>query len=416
MSDEELKFIRLRETQHITKRQFDKLDTDDKVSTLEDLLINQEEERSELEADLLDTKERWESIDELIMWHLDSIDALEVERGRRTEINRRLLSVKDQIVDARKETGRFGGYSRAYYSAVRKGLEARVIHYELILEGQRELVYNYWTKIRVERGVIEELEIETRSYEEIDIGLETERTSLRYDEERESVLDMKRLRIGDKLKSLQRIIDEIQKEIKELRLKPKIVRHKYVTARFIIWKTIEYASREVGSDIDIEITVVGTLRFLIPTSEEGKELSFLDKTEPMLRDKFEEKLDIWVNEEYFAITIDAGIRCNVEELNIVEQKYANVSKFYKDITSKTPDKYIRSKLTLEQETYTRLVINSVQFMRANTIGDRKSRRSDLEYEIRRYLVGEASQIVEDIIDFITHIEITNIKTYLGGEE
>lgn len=406
---EELKVQKFRQL-GITEKEFKKLPVEDRLSRLDDLKDVKTTEWSTAIDERDITARRKHEIEEL----LSNAITRHSKATRRTERLEELwgryrLAVHEQRV----VIGSIGAYTYWYNRAEAKLDVAKMRHYSI--------------KIAVNKERLLPLKEKARELREKMDGLPRLRTRLRKTYLQISQLTGVIKRYRGRILSLEAgwralehethrladLIDEIEREIDELKIIPKVIRHKYREVSFEIHKSLEYASRKPGSDIDVEMTVGGTFKTLLPTRYEDNEAGWLDEIEIVFRNVMCKVMDDCFESEYFALAEEVDVRCNVVDRRITRRTIINVTKFYKDLEPPITIKLLRALLKRELERHTTLSVTMFQVMRSNRLGGEKSRNVGAETVITSCIKRGSGEILEELVDFNIAEEIEALQIFLA---
>jgi len=216
------------------------------------------------------------------------------------------------------------------------------------------------------------------------------------------------------------VMTEINKELDELRPPEVEILHNYKDVFFEIVKTIEYASRESGSDVDVEVIVEGTLTAMLPTLFKDKEEDWINEIEPIINTKMERIIDECIDSQYvnFTYIVDAGdvgtgmINCNVSDIRITRETIIDATARYAGLVPPITKYYIEHIFRTELEGTMTIQITAVQFMRSNKKGGRRSRVSYVENLLRDCIGKRSIDLLEEIETYTINIEIEPLMEQL----
>lgn len=397
----------------ITEKEFEKLPVEDRLSRLDDLKDVKTTEWSTAIDERDITARRTHEIEELLS-NAITRRSKAIRRAERLEElwGRYRVAVHEQRV----VIGSLGAYSYWYKRAEAKLDVAKMRHYGIKIALQRERLLPFKERIADLREKMDSLpRLRTRlrkAYlqEEVLAGaIERYRDRIAYLEAGWRALEHETHRLAD-------LVDEIEREIDELKIIPKVIRHKYREVSFEIHKSLEYASKKPGSDIDVEMTVGGTFKTLLPTRYEDNEAGWLDEIETVFRNVMCKVMDECFESEYFALAEEVDVRCNVVDRRITRRTIINVTKFYKDLEPPVKTKLLRTLLKRELERHTTLSITMFQLMRSNRLGGEKSRNVGAETVITTCIKRSSGEILEELVDFNIAEEIKALQRVLSGGE
>ena len=413
MSNEDFVKERKFEALGISEEDFEKLPVEERLSRLVELKEGREITLEEAIDEKFDTRRRRDEVSSLLSDALSR--QLELVK-RRNSLERSWEAYRDAVHEQRVEIGRLAAYSRWYKVAEEKLDVAKMRHYGIKIGLQREKLSALREKVaeaRAEFGTVPRLRGMLRQISREMAVLEDTIDKYKY---RIKELDYTVEYYDRRTDALFQLIGEIDREIAELKAKPKVVRHRYREVAFEIHKSMEYSSAKTGSDIDIEMTLGGVFKTLLPTHFEGNEDEWLEDIEAMFRNAACALMDKCFTDEYFALSPEVDIRCNVVDRRIIKRTIVNASKFYKDLKPPIALKILRPILKKEIERYTRLSITLFQFMRSHALGGEKSRNVGAERVISHCIKRESNALLSELVDYSLAEELEELMRFLSEEE
>lgn len=409
---EEIKAVKFRQL-GITEEEFEKLSVEDRLSRLDDLKEVKLAEWSTTIDERDITARRTHEIEELfsnaVNRHSKAI--------RRTERLEDLLGrYRFAVHGQRIEIGRLGAYSYWYKHAEARYDIAKMRHYGIKIGLQRERLLPFKEIIADLREKMDGLpRLRTRLAKTY---LQISTLSAVIDTYKDRIINLEAgwRAFEHEIRRLGDLVNEIEREIDELKIIPKAIRHKYREVSFEIHKSLEYASIKTGSDIDIEMIVGGTFKSLLPTRYEDNEAGWLDEIEVLFRNVMCKVMDSCFEDEYFALAEEVDVRCNVVDRQIIKRTIINVTKFYKRLKPPITTKLLRAMLKRELERHTTLSVTMFQLMRSNRLGGQKSRNIGAETVITSCIKRGSGEILEELVDFNIAEEIETLQKLLSGRE
>lgn len=385
----------------ISEEDFDALPIEDRLSRLTDL---KEEKQGDLNIELEDYDEydaRQRQLNELIT---ETLSVLSHYREAETRVLDLTTAYREAVKAERSVIGRIGAYTRWYRVAEARLDTARMRHYAIKIAVEREKVPSLKAGVSLLREELRPLPsiwVIARKLDELESARDI------YRERLSDVIAYKRI-IQHRIFSMESLIEEIDREIKELKLPVEPIKHRYREVSFEVLKSIEYASSRTGSDIDIEVVVAGTIKAMLPTRYESNEQLWINEIEVIIRDSMREVIDDCINEEYFPVTEDADIRCNVNDIRITRRTIINVSSMYVGLIVPITKKQLMSVFRDELERHTIMSIGLVQFMRSNVIGGTKSRNVGAERAIHDCIKKRSANVLEEVLSYTIPLEIDEL--------
>lgn len=396
----------------ISEEDFDELPVEERLSRLLELKEVEEIALAGRYDDQRDAEQRRLEVSDL----LSNALSRQFELGGKTvRLENVWTAYRDVVHEQRVEIGRLAAYSHWYKVAERRLEVSRMRHYGIKIALQREKLPALRADVaeaRAEFGTLPRLRRMLKtSYREMAALRDV---ASRY-KDRIGTLAFDVGYYGRRITTLYELIGEIDTEIEELRAKPKVVRHRYREVSFEIHKAMEYGSAKSGSDIDIEMTLGGVFKTLLPTRFEGNEDGWIEDIEVMFRNAACGLMDDCFAEEYFALDAEVDIRCNVVDRRVVKRTMINASKFYKDLEPPITLKILRPILRKEIERYTRLTITLFQFMRSHVLGKEKSRNVGAEHVISRCIKRKSNALLSELVDYSMAEEIDALMRFLSED-
>jgi len=396
----------------ISEADFETLPVEERLSRLVELKEDKEIDLAGVNDELSDTRRRRSEVDSL----LSDTSYRRVERIETKEnLERAWGYYRDAVHEQRVEIGRLAAYSRWYKVAERRDDVAKIRHYGIKIAVQREKLLPLKKKVAETRAVFGSLPRLRRMLRDLYREIATLRDAIDIYRDRIETLDSLIRMLRGQIHGLLELIDEIDSEIAEFKVEPKVVRHRYREVTFEIHKSMEYSSAKSGSDIDIEMTLAGVFKTLLPTRFEGNEDGWLEDIEVMFRNATCGVMDDCFTDEYFALSPDVDIRCNMVDRRVTKRTIANVSKFYKDLEPPISIRILRPILRREIERHTRLSLTLFQVMRSHALGKEKSRNTGAEYVISRCIKKQSSELLSELVDYSVAEELEELMRFLSEE-
>ena len=394
-----------------TKEEFNRLPVAERLGMLRELETRTAEER-EIEARTKsELISRYRNVERSLEEARERYWTLRTTRVRIAMAERRY---REAVHEERACIGRIGAYTRLYRRAVAEHDEERARHYAELLRTERARLPELRERVAIARETLASLpDVRTVSAE-----IEETRRLINYYRRRLDELYNTYEYASRRWEELDKLLEEVRREIKELEVIPVVIQHKYREVDFELHKSLEYSSREKGHDIDIELTLSGTFKTLLPTAYSDDECLWLADIEVPLRNAVCEIMDDCLEDavEGYGITIpiETEIRCNVVGREIVRKTVVDVTEYYAKIEPPLTDVKLRDALKREIDNYSFIKFNSVTFRRAHTLGEPKTINYDAGVNILHCMRKRSDEALRALIDWTEEHEHQEIKNRLTG--
>jgi len=398
----------------VSKVDFDRLPIVDRITRLKDFKEGLLDEHTNLLTTSGDARRRIAELNDSIAGTYRVV--LEYEAtARRIEGLR--TQYREAVHAERVQFGRLGAYTRWYrYFRARRQLERASRYADLISEIRRNLptFIAEVARIRAELRTMPRLDRLLREIDDM-------RAAISVYESRLSELEATKTYAVRRLDWISELITETDREIKELEIGVKIVRHKYRELSMAITAAIQYESErrggEAGHDIDVEVHLDFTVKSLLPTRYSENEAGWIEEIQELIRSEACGLLKS-CSDEYFLMPWDkilpeGGWTCNIVGRRIVRRTIVTATKYYEEVKPPINKKALIGIFRRELGRYCYISQISISVLRATELRGDKSRSSYGESTIGDCMNRRRGEIVSAVVDWDVSEEIDELMRYLS---
>jgi hypothetical protein len=374
-----------------TEETFAVMSLEVKKSALNDLLERVRERLDELLSEESETRMRKDQLGSILAADYQYIGQLRMEVDTVLRLQDRYrVAVHAQ----RSAIGRYGAYVGWSRRFERIGNEVRAQHYRELAAEARAVLPARNAEVVMSREELRDHSSLISLTREI-AGAEA---SLSHDNERVTELEYLLRSLTERTSHLFMMSEEITKEIAEIERGAVEVFHHFREVYIEILAAYEYSAARSGSDIDIEISAGAEFKTLLPTRFVENESAWLESVRRELKTSMCRLTDECLTSEYFAVTEDADVRCNLVEAEIRKRTVSDVSRQYEGLRPPVEDKVVERLFRKELGRFIAGSVTLLQVMRSNALGQSRSYNSSATSLVRACLSRRINEILIELED------------------